>query len=93
MSELGPSGGQSQCFQRFFGGSCGSPQLGLFLSMVVVLLSGTQCLAAPVATADGASAAQVLLRERQYSAELLHGDTKLLASVLSDSFVDTSATG
>lgn len=76
--ELGPTAGQS---------------LGLFLSMVVVLLSGTQCLAAPVATADGASAAQVLLRERQYSAALLHADTKLLASVLSDSFVDTSATG
>jgi hypothetical protein len=67
--------------------------LGLFLSIIVVFLTGTHCLAAPVSTTDGASAAQVLLREHQYSAALLHGDIKLLASVLSDSFVDTSASG
>lgn len=67
--------------------------LGLFLSMTIVVLIGTRCLAAPVATAESASAVQVLHREHQYSAALLHGDVRLLASVLADGFVDTSASG
>lgn len=61
--------------------------------MTAIVLAGTRCLAAPVATAGRAGAAQVLLREHQYSAALLHGDVRMLASVLADSFVDTSASG
>ena len=42
---------------------------------------------------DTRSAAQVLEREHQYSSALLHGDVRLLAGVLADSFVDTSESG
>ncbi|GEM_PF-301207 len=48
--------------------------------------------AAPGST-DDASAGEVLRREHQYTEGLLHGDTRLLASVFADSFVDTSASG
>lgn len=55
--------------------------------------------AAPLASAagqsatDARSAAQVLQREHQYTAAELHGNAALLASVLADSFVDTSENG
>lgn len=71
------------CFKQFF-------YLG---ALTTVAISAIPCLAAPMATMDNASVKQVLQREHQYSAALLHGDTKLLASVLADSFVDTSESG
>lgn len=55
--------------------------------------------AAPLASAagkpatDARSAAQVLQREHQYTAAELHGNAAQLASVLADSFVDTSENG
>jgi len=36
---------------------------------------------------------EILERERQYTAGLLRGDTRLLASVFADGFVDTSESG
>lgn len=50
-------------------------------------------LAAPSSNRNLESAKQILQREHEYSAALLHGDTKLLASVLADSFVDTNESG
>lgn len=63
------------------------------MALAAAAITSTPCLAAPSATKDDASTQQVLQREHQYSAALLHGDAKLLASVLADSFVDTSESG
>lgn len=51
------------------------------------------CLAAPAPDREAGRASQVLQREHQYSEALLHGDVRLLASVLADGFVDTSESG
>lgn len=55
--------------------------------------AATAALSAPIPKQNTPSAEQVLQREHQYSAALLHGDARLLASVLADSFVDTSESG
>lgn len=61
--------------------------------LAVAALAAAPCLSAQAPGADHASAEQVLLREHQYSAALLHGDAKRLGAVLADGFVDTSAGG
>ncbi|MGH8362438.1 MAG: nuclear transport factor 2 family protein [Gammaproteobacteria bacterium] len=68
-------------------------QLILPFVFFVGTVSTVPCLAAPTAANNSESAKQVLQREHQYSAALLHGDANLLASVLADTFVDTSESG
>ena len=60
--------------------------------LIVAVLSTNQALAVPITT-DVESANRVLQREHEYSEALLHGDARMLASVLMDSFVDTSESG
>lgn len=62
-------------------------------ALIISAVTAVDSQAAPSASMQSASAKQVLQREHQYSAALLHGDVKLLASVLADSFVDTSESG
>jgi hypothetical protein len=60
---------------------------------------GTMSVVVPLSAAavppahSGAGATAILEREHQYTAALLEGDTRLLAPVLADSFVDTSESG
>lgn len=61
--------------------------------IVLTATFGLGCNALCLAAATPPDAAQVLQREHQYTAALLHGDTRLFASVLADSFVDTSEGG
>ncbi|MGH7209988.1 MAG: nuclear transport factor 2 family protein [Acetobacteraceae bacterium] len=63
------------------------------MAALLTPVTSTTGVAAPSGPKDTGSAAQVLEREHQYSAALLHGDAGLLASVLADSFVDTSESG
>lgn len=63
------------------------------MAFILSIAASTTVFAVPPAPNDSGSAAQVLLRERQYSSALLHGDVRLLAGVLADTFVDTSASG
>lgn len=67
--------------------------LCLMLGALALPLGGRWSLATQLRTADAEDARQILLRERLYSAALLSGNVRLLASVLSESFVDTSAAG
>lgn len=71
----------------------GCKRLSSLMALIAAAITIVPCLAAPSATMEDASAKQVLQREYQYSAALLHGDARLLASVLADSFVDTSESG
>ncbi|MGH8280557.1 MAG: nuclear transport factor 2 family protein [Gammaproteobacteria bacterium] len=71
------------CFKRFF----------CLVALTAASGAATSCLAAPMTMKDSRDVEQVLQREHQYSAALLRGDTKLLATVLADSFVDTSESG
>ncbi len=63
------------------------------MASILSIAASTVAFAVPPRPQDSGSAAQVLMRERQYSAALLHGDVRLLAGVLADTFVDTSASG
>lgn len=71
----------------------GFKRVSYLMILVVAVIAAVPCMAAPTATMDKLNAKQVLQREHQYSAALLHGDVKLLGSVLMDSFVDTSESG
>ncbi|HEX5458546.1 MAG TPA: nuclear transport factor 2 family protein [Steroidobacteraceae bacterium] len=63
------------------------------MAFILTVAASTTGLAVPSRCSDRGSATQVLEREHQYSAALLHGDARLLAGVLADSFVDTSQSG
>lgn len=56
---------------------------------IIIAVSATAATPSPLRK----EAAEVLDREHQYTAGLLRGDTRLLASVFADSFVDTSESG
>lgn len=68
-------------------------RLSCWMVFGAAAMMATGLLAAPASIGGGISTKQVLQREHEYSAALLHGDTRLLASVLADSFVDTSESG
>lgn len=68
-------------------------RLPRLMAFILTIVATTAVFAVPPAPRDSASATEVLAREQQYSAALLHGDARLLAGVLADSFVDTSASG
>ncbi|HZT03751.1 MAG TPA: nuclear transport factor 2 family protein [Steroidobacteraceae bacterium] len=63
------------------------------LTFTLIAFAAAGGLAAASGPEDNRSAAQILQREHQYSAALLHGDARSLAAVLADSFVDTSEGG
>lgn len=67
-------------------------QAAFVIALAIGFVSALPCLAASPET-DADSVRQVLLREREYSAALLHGDPKKLATVLAESFVDTGESG
>lgn len=68
-------------------------RLPRLMALILTNVASTAALALPPGPKNSGSATQVLAREQQYSAALLHGDARLFAGVLADSFVDTSASG
>ena len=68
-------------------------RLPRLLAFLLTIVASTTAFAVPPGPKDSGSATRVLEREHQYSAALLHGDARLLAGVLADSFVDTSESG
>src|SRR6185312_3495436 len=65
--------------------------LKLLPGIMTIIIAVSATAATP--SSPGNAAAEVLEREHQYTASLLRGDIRLLASVFADSFVDTSESG
>lgn len=63
------------------------------IAAAILAAASMSVLGGPSAGQNPGPAEQVLQREHQYSAALLRGDIRLLASVLADTFVDTSESG